>query len=506
MTRFALTILITTLVCAPLQAGDEKPARDRGVSTTAENQLAPARPPKPTDKIIVADEGPGLDTGCTYRAEGPLRIELPIARYVGEVDASGKLTNPALLKSNGALSQFATLTLPMWDVDASDGEVDLVYINGHAIGQLTGRNESWVPNTFKFPTEYLRFGHQWQQPGINVLEVEIDATAAGWCTAVDWVQIEFDAVAPIAFIHGTASDGESCWHDSGMPEYLYSIGFPEEHQIDLKANGSIRDNGLALEEHFQNFAHRFGTRSAHVVTHSKGGNDIREFLANYHHRSPVRILSLHTLSATFHGTVLADIAAVSGIASSTPDIAKLIAADIFIDSWYPASTLFGAPCCKAVADQRPGAMLATNTRLGRVDPEVKFYNFAADADLNDDGVISTNENGVYPLDSVADASYQILSSVWTVKAIQVPTVITPAPGLAVPITVSSLEIDSTIASAGNDLVVTVESAQYPCATYVGQVNADHLTIKAPSQMAGIVSRIKADYPLNGVPQPPPPCQ
>src|SRR5688572_29724017 len=42
----------------------------------------------------------------------------------------------------------AVLTMRNLDVDEEQGEVDLVYINGHLLGKLTGANDVWSSTAF----------------------------------------------------------------------------------------------------------------------------------------------------------------------------------------------------------------------------------------------------------------------------------------------------------------------------------------------------------------------
>ena len=81
----------------------------RGIAET----LAALRPL--AAEIIVVDGGSGLDTGCSYRSDGPLEIVVAITRWAGPVDADGRLINPSALITSGVVSPSATIVLPAFD-------------------------------------------------------------------------------------------------------------------------------------------------------------------------------------------------------------------------------------------------------------------------------------------------------------------------------------------------------------------------------------------------------
>ncbi|MCX6152764.1 MAG: Ig-like domain-containing protein [Candidatus Kapabacteria bacterium] len=105
-----------------------------------------------------------------YSSRNPITFEIQIP-----VDVS-KLSN-------------VKLTLSVWDVDLTSGEIDVVYLNGHALGQLHGANDSWSINNFNVKSSWLRGGTA-ASPGIN--EVKVRLTVKGWAVTVDWGTISAD--------------------------------------------------------------------------------------------------------------------------------------------------------------------------------------------------------------------------------------------------------------------------------------------------------------------------
>ena len=499
------------------------PAQRLSPSNHSHSGSSPVHYPPATDKRVIADSGPGLDTGCTYRSGGPLVIEIPIKRVVGDVDANGKLLNPTPLITNGYLTKKAKITLPVFDID-QPSEVDHVYFNGEFLGQLVGSNGTWSSNTFYVDIDKVNFGRNAQGvnlPGINKLEVRIDqasGTAERWCMSVDWVMIEFDAVAPIFLIHGIASDGTSCWEDDVDPAEPYfkpmatmleSTGIPFSNKIDLEPNGRMNTNGFLLSNRLKGLAHQFGTRSCHLIVHSKGGNDIRDYLKNYYDPNNLKVLSLFTLSTPFHGSVMADVIdegrSVDGEVSSNEAIKKLLAEDLAELTIWTSQV----PQGEGLKALRPGNMQTFNASVQASDAAkfggaIKFYNFGGDANLNNDpaDLISSFENHVYPNvwippgsdgDEFANGAYRTLRYVAKIKVSMV-TQNSPA-GYPLPSYPTIEVLTPTTAPMDNDLAVTIESAKHPNGLFVGQMDRDHATIKSGDIGQGILSRIKADYQL-----------
>jgi hypothetical protein len=134
------------------------------VESMAATRSSPFPPPEPDDRTFVTDDAAFLDTDCLYRNSGPIAFEILITRFVGAVDGDGALRDRDALIANGVVSETATLLLPVFDIDfdadvddPEQPERDIVSINGHTLGFLTGADGVWKLNSFEIPIEFLRF-------------------------------------------------------------------------------------------------------------------------------------------------------------------------------------------------------------------------------------------------------------------------------------------------------------------------------------------------------------
>src|SRR5688572_3364389 len=90
----------------------------------------------------------------------------------------------------------AVLTMRNLDVDEEQGEVDLVYINGHLLGKLTGANDVWSSTAFSVNPAWLVVGR-------NLVRIDVDTSgdSTPWVTTSDWGQLLVDG--------GGATDGDT---------------------------------------------------------------------------------------------------------------------------------------------------------------------------------------------------------------------------------------------------------------------------------------------------------
>jgi len=158
-------------------------------------------PYTPPDKdVFLTDASGGLDTGCTFNTSplNPLTIDIPIDRFVGDVDANGFLVNPAAAITAGLIPASVDIVLPAFDVDYDGSpppERDLVTFNGQSLGYLTGANNVWKLNTFRVDIRKLKFPARpaaGASPAavMNRLQISIDTLGVNrWCTQIDWVAI-----------------------------------------------------------------------------------------------------------------------------------------------------------------------------------------------------------------------------------------------------------------------------------------------------------------------------
>jgi large repetitive protein len=88
----------------------------------------------------------------------------------------------------GALpSQSTQITIRAYDVDEEQGEVDLVYFNGHLLGKLSGANNAWNATV-------LTVDPSWVVAGNNLVRIDIDTATVGdnWSVQADWGQLLID--------------------------------------------------------------------------------------------------------------------------------------------------------------------------------------------------------------------------------------------------------------------------------------------------------------------------
>lgn len=455
---------------------------------------SPFPPPDADDTIFIADTGDGLDTDCTYASGGPLIIHVPITRYVGPVKADGTLQAPATLIATGLISENAQLRLPAYDVDVNGDptdptvppEVDRVLFNGHDVGTLTGDNDIWKLNEFEVPIQWVRF------PGLsgdggppvpadNVIEIDIDTASGGvdnWCTSVDWVELQFAAIAPIFLVHGTGSTPGG-W-DPDFTSFFGSSNAPWSNQIQLDKFGSIAGNGMELGTQLHALATQAGAKRCHIIAHSKGGLDTRAYLnSSAYDPSQLRVLSVYTLSTPHHGTT-----AVYFFYSVEASVSPAL---------YALQQALGL--LPALSDMTPSSMAAFNEEHPGVPGDVLFYSYGAEADVNGDGQIDANEarcliNGCP--DSNPSPEFATLLHRWVGNTTNVTLTVGHTTLWGV-FTFPDIELQSG-PFASNDCIVPSGSAQAPFGTYIRTISANHTSMKSTELAREILDHILSDFP------------
>ena len=403
LTSTVLLVTHATAVAQPLPPNSDA-AQQQGMSmmlaaaAATGPRTSPFEPPKTNDHSFVTDAAPGLDTGCTYRSAGPLVFNIEITRYVGDLNADGTLKNAAALVAAGLLSPTATLIQPAFDVDSNASppppfqpERDRVSFNGQAVGFLTGENNQWKLNSFEIPIEKVKFPARGSAgsapaPARNEVRIDIDTanSAEVWCTAIDWSAQSFKAMSPILLIHGNNSNG-AFFDRQGFTGELRRQNLAFDNSINLPTT-TVAANGTQLNSLIPGLVKSFGVDSVHVIVHSKGGLDTREYLANYQpsHDADFKILSYTSLSTPHNGSVGADLlmqrAAALAVTtnieySGFPNFTQTVAEQTGPDAGTPnLTTTFAAGFNAANVGRLPGATI--------------FHTVAADADRNGDAEIN----------------------------------------------------------------------------------------------------------------------
>lgn len=454
---------------------------------------SPFPPPKEKLGTYVINSGPGLDTGCTFRSGGPLVIRLMVPKVVNDtqINADGTLKNAAQLVRDKVLSAQAIVRFPVYDIDDKavvsgiSPEVDRVTFNGRFKKVLAGFNNTWTDDSIVVPIEELKFGQ------LNELRIDIDTANAGsgeyWCMAVDWVAIEFEAAAPYVLAHGITASADT-WEGASAVGVLaeldkrgvlytrFSLGTAQD------GNGSVAANARELKTNIENWLKPMKADRVHVIAHSKGGLDTQHMEA----LAPAfKLLSLSTLSTPHMGSVAADLSIIQKTeaddkVNASVDPGGHVAA--YLGTWT-----FGKgpqlPGLRDLTTYRATTALSAGLR-GNVS---KTFSYGADADLNGDAALSDAEaSPLFPAIAAHGArrAWQVLrdfsSATFT---------LTTVPGTFWGTrTVLTYNVVAAPASQANDIVVTTSSANPGYATSLGNVMANHSTVKSAANVRVILDR------------------
>jgi hypothetical protein len=238
------------------------------------------------------------------------------------------------------------------------------------------------------------------------------------------------------------------------------------------ATDTVANHAWLLNTRIPAIAKSLGVSSVHLVAHSKGGLDVREYLALYqpNHDKEFKVLSYTTLSTPHNGSALADLlvqrdAAVESLAerefvgfpSFTETILNQTATDIGTTNLTTAFT----------------ASLNAST-VSAISPAIVFNTVAGDADLNGNGEIDRSPDeyremrdesaALRALDATAlggtktrlamNVMYGILRTTESVSLR-----IERRSGLRGITTVAVVAANPTVAPLGNDLLVSIPSGQ-----------------------------------------------
>lgn len=281
---------------------------------------SPFNPPTSTDTSFVVDQAPGLDTGCTFRSEGPLLFDIPVTRVVGDV---------AKLKQNGLIGEFVTLRMPAYDIDyfgdEFEPERDRVKFNGHVVPTefLTGDDSIWKLNAFQVPVEWVNFATANPSgpptPGINTIQIDIDVVSEGenWCMAIDWAALEIQAARPAVLVHGFFG-GPAVWQSGTGVNWntsLVNAGLPLPLVPVLPNSRTFAENARTLDFAIDGYKTRFGVEKVNLICHDRGGIDARKYVEG---KTDVeKLIQIGTANA---GTPLAD--AIQGTGLELPSEAR----------------------------------------------------------------------------------------------------------------------------------------------------------------------------------------
>jgi hypothetical protein len=337
----------------------------------------------------------------------------------------------------------------------------------------------------------------------NPIFVTPDPGGAGSCVAVAWARITIKAASPVILIHGDGSDG-AFFNRQGLTAALSAAGIPSHSAVNLAGGGSasVAANAATLQTLLPPIVRSFGVNSVHLVTHSKGGLDARQWLStnaasNAAGPGGFRVLSLTTLGTPHRGSPLADleVATVGGAMVGGVPLGSL--------------ALFGlSPGGRSILDLTTFAGLGFNPPL---PTGADYQMIAGDADTDSDLMIRSAPVDEYAparseqamlaslfasdppaADALVTDVYRFLRGTAVVVALPVPVV----PGVT-----GLLPLPIPGPTMPNDLLVRSDSALGAPAPFVpaprSVVPFDHAGIAGPSVGADLVPLVIATDTLRG---------
>jgi hypothetical protein len=300
-------------------------------------------------------------------------------------------------------------------------------------------------------------------------------------------------------VHGNNSNG-AFFSDFDFIQPFQQLKIPFDNSINM-ATASITAHSSLLASLIPQKAAEFGARHAHVVAHSKGGLDTRDFLARTI-PSNFGVLSFTTLSTPHHGSVGADY------------VLDSVGADaLFSDSTTRVLMAKATPPDAGTPNLRVSFVAAFNAANLPLLPQtftvdgdtrpVVYKSFSADANLDNSVSIfgnptiqhnetaGTGQPGLVPdfvWSTALQSVYRLLGDVASTRLV-VMTIPDPETGL--PMTVYAVRETPTTSFQLNDFLVTNASARLAGFSEIASVKANHATMANPSVGQMAVTAIRA---------------
>ncbi len=311
------------------------------------------------------------------------------------------------------------------------------------------------------------------------------------------MEISFKAIDPLILVHGT--NAQSTTWEPIVTDYLILRNIPFSNEVNFPdgGNGSIDGNAKILDTRIKEIARSFGAQSVSLIVHSKGGLDSRRFLSAYYRPDPSngspKVTSLYTITTPHHGCILSDLSIAyrgyNDARSSDEDVQLYFDKDWALERHGPQN-----PALKL----QTTAYIAEFNRNNTFPRGINFYTIAADADLDNNGVISVleadrvihnNHPYVFNAAEMGTLWYNILGHVRSVSVerkqflVNEWHVVTPMnhPDFL-----------------KNDLVVTRESSKHPASKELLFTKKNHSNVKNGTTIQKILNQIDSDNPVNQV--------
>ncbi|KAF7774523.1 hypothetical protein PCIT_a0982 [Pseudoalteromonas citrea] len=452
-------------------------------------------PPEEKLGTYVVDSGPGLDTGCTFKSGGPLVIELPVPKVVNDsVLVNGKIDPSKVneLINEKIISAKVQISMPVFDVDSDasvpgrNPEIDRVSFNGKVVGILQGTNGRWTETRLEVPIEEVDF----LKPNLITVDIDVANPQDSWCMSVDWVALEFDVATPIVLAHGINSQSDS-WDDDDAPGVitrLDELGVRYE-RYSVGKNGSTAGNAKQLATHINGLLDELKADKVHIIAHSKGGLDTQNMQAQ---GVDFEIESLSTFSTPHLGSVAADFSIIAMEHAATSYHPSGADPHGYANAYLTLPTFVGPqlPGIRDLTTDVAANAVATGMR-GNID---NTFSIGANADLDQDGVIQKDPDivGLFPYFSrwAGVRAWQVLRNYSHAAYVSTETIVVPGSmGAGQVVTLVTYTATATAAQE-NDVVVTLASANPSYAQSLGNVRANHSTMKTRENLERFLNKIK----------------
>jgi len=332
----------------------------------------------------------------TTRYAGPTHADNPQNPFIG-----GTLVHANALVSSELAAEYAEIFITAKHVNTS--KLHYVAFNGQWLGStinpvqhLSNASCGWHTSRFVVRLDRVRFpaapGNGGPPtPKENTIRIVIDGQPD--CLKVHAVWLKVKLMSPIILIHGNGSN-PAFFDRQGFMSDLH-VGLVRDNTIQLAANldpalrgrGRIYDNAEDLRMQLLVLVASYGVDSIHLVAHSKGGLDTRDFLGRHYETVPFDVLSLTTLSTPHDGSVLADIMETYEAFLRT-DFGVRFSGSFPTGAQLLSRLVLGND--EGRVDLTVKATAAFNAENVRVLPEdVQFNTLAADADRDGTGTLNT---------------------------------------------------------------------------------------------------------------------
>ena len=364
--------------------------------------------PTKDDRTFVYEDDQRLETTNEFCSAGICTFDEPnhrleVTRYAGPTnEPNGNLTHAAALIADQLAGQYAVLTIYMQGV--LPGTNHTVSFNGGPAVKLKaspscGWSTTVISNIdlaqVKFPESRGPLGSP-PTPRANTITITVDGSPT--CLRFRGASLRVKLMSPIILIHGNNQTG-SFFVNEGFTDGLDALNLLFDYSINMPTD-SREDHGILLSNNpggtdIPKVRIRYGVDSIHLIAHSKGGLDAREYLALFQptHDSTFKVLTLLTLSTPHNGSVLADVGESTRAAMG---VAAKVEFQDFPTFTVPMATLdavFFAEDGGARRDLQTNECIAFNSiNVPKLKGQsTTFVTVAADADISGNARIDLGE-------------------------------------------------------------------------------------------------------------------